>query len=292
MSSNQPTMATETANTLLLITGHSGCTARFNPSLYQLEINCEKSDRVVELGFSGSRVLERLLQKPGEVVSRDELMRFGWENRVVGQGSLSQQIYTLRQILFDVDNQIIQTLPRRGYLFNPQYVQRAPEPVAPVVAQPVVAPEPVLSVATLAAEPLPAVAATPAPVAAGRPTRSYLAWLFGTGALLLSGVAVMGMRLIDFHEAAFQSQQHHVGQLSVTYLESDRRQLKTLVSRTRPAVERLSELVDRPSSVIVSMSPGFYEIHCLRDSGHVNWLKIHRDRIGDASADFLSGCLR
>src|SRR5690606_37272300 len=74
----------------------------------------------VDLGFSGSRVLERLLLAPGEVVSREELMNYAWEKRVVGQGSLSQQIYTLRQLLYDGRNQIIQTLPRRGYLFNPQ----------------------------------------------------------------------------------------------------------------------------------------------------------------------------
>ena len=82
-----------------------------------------EDDRRIELGYAGSRVLERLLLNPGEVVSRDELLEYGWTDRVVSQGSLNQQIYVLRQILGDEKSrQIIQTLPRRGYRFNPEFI--------------------------------------------------------------------------------------------------------------------------------------------------------------------------
>jgi DNA-binding winged helix-turn-helix (wHTH) protein len=58
------------------------------------------------------------------VVTREELLGYAWADRVVSQGSLNQQIYVLRQILGDEKGrQIIQTLPRRGYLFNPDYIE-------------------------------------------------------------------------------------------------------------------------------------------------------------------------
>ncbi len=122
MTSSLTASATDGFVCPLLKTGRDGCTARFDRALYQLVILHDDVEETVDLGFSGSRVLERLLQIPGEVVSRDELMTYAWEGRVVGQGSLNQQIYTLRQALFDGRSQIIQTLPRRGYLFNPQYL--------------------------------------------------------------------------------------------------------------------------------------------------------------------------
>jgi cholera toxin transcriptional activator len=107
-------------------TGRPGGHAHFDAQLYQLTLCDGEHKRRVPLGFSGSRLLERLLQQPGQMVSRDELLRHAWAERVVGQGSLNQQIYTLRQLLGDEqERRIIQTLPRRGYLFNPQALEPA-----------------------------------------------------------------------------------------------------------------------------------------------------------------------
>lgn len=109
---------------LRIKTGQSNCVATFYPSLYQLTIVRDGVEEKIDLGYSGGRLLERLLRTPGDVVDRDELMRHAWSDRVVGQGSLNQQIYTLRQILGDEkDRLIIQTLPRRGYLINPTSIE-------------------------------------------------------------------------------------------------------------------------------------------------------------------------
>lgn len=105
-----------------LRTGQDGRRLLFQARRYQLRH--EESEQRIELGYAGSRVLERLLQNPGEVVSREELLEYGWTDRVVSQGSLNQQIYVLRQLLGDEKGrQIIQTLPRRGYLFNPAFIE-------------------------------------------------------------------------------------------------------------------------------------------------------------------------
>ena len=123
-----------------LRTGRSACRALFTPQQYQLRLHAEQGEAErIELGFAGSRVLERLLQSPGEVVTRDELLGYAWADRVVSQGSLNQQIYVLRQILGDEKNRrIIQTLPRRGYLFNPEFIEA--RQTAPTLAA--VAPQP------------------------------------------------------------------------------------------------------------------------------------------------------
>ncbi len=108
---------------LLIKTGDADCIAYFYPALYQLILLRANHETKIDLGYSGSRLLERLLRVPGEVVSREDLMNYAWSDRVVGQGSLNQQIYTLRQILNDEkEREIIQTLPRRGYMWNPKYI--------------------------------------------------------------------------------------------------------------------------------------------------------------------------
>lgn len=187
MTSSLTPPATDALICPLLKTGRDGCSARFERTLYQLVRKHEENEERLDLGFSGSRVLERLLQVPGEVVSRDELMAYAWEGRVVGQGSLNQQIYTLRQALFDSRNQIIQTLSRRGYLFNPQYliVDEAP--------------------ATLLME-LPAPSATAAQSSA-KPARRARSWqaaaLTGTGMMVLLGLATLGFHLASTPTPSF-----------------------------------------------------------------------------------------
>jgi cholera toxin transcriptional activator len=109
---------------LILQTGRQDCVIRFFPARYQLLIG--NGEQRIDLGYSGSRLLERLLYKPGEIVSREELLQHAWADRVVSQGSLNQQIYVLRHILGDEkERQIIQTLPRRGYLFNSNFLLSA-----------------------------------------------------------------------------------------------------------------------------------------------------------------------
>lgn len=106
----------------ILRSGRSDCQVWFYPSLYQLKLVQDGREQVIDLGFAGSRVLERLLREPGKLVSREDLLEHGWPERVVSQGSLNQQVHTLRQHLSDDQGLgIIQTIPRRGYMFNLAY---------------------------------------------------------------------------------------------------------------------------------------------------------------------------
>jgi len=287
MTSSPPSLATEAAICPLLKTGREGCSARFDRSLYQLELSEEGGNKkTVDLGFSGSRVLERLLQCPGEVVSREELMSYAWENRVVGQGSLSQQIYTLRQILFDGHNQIIQTLPRRGYLFNPQYLHDAESPIVLAPVAPVEKRTVVVELPTPSARPPNSPTLPARPRSAGRMTL-----LAGMALLLLIGLGILGMRLTDPSLEPSLTYKQQIGKLEVLYIESNQRLLDSLVAETGTAVELLSAMTDEPARLIINLSPGFYEIHCLHADG-VNWLKVHKDQIRTIATEHLYGCMR
>lgn len=289
--------ATDAVVCTLLITGRAECRARFEHGSYQLVLCREGAEERLDLGFSGSRLLERLLRTPGQVVSRDELLQYAWEDRVVSQGSLNQQVYTLRQMLFDASNQIIQTLPRRGYLFNPAFIEgpameQAPaavpphaEPVEAAVVQalPEITPMAVEAEATVV--PL----ASPAPVRRGWSRAGGL--LAGSALAILLAVATLGMRLWDA-PAAPHSRSVGLGDLQVLYIDKTPLQLERLVSETRQLVSALAGMSTRPARLIVNASPGFYEIRCLRDDGRINWLKVHHSQLHSVPDAQLQGCLQ
>ena len=288
MTTSLTRTATDALVCPLLKTGEELCAARFDPSLYQLVLNRDGADEIIDLGFSGSRVLERLLQVPGEVVSREELLNFAWEGRVVGQGSLNQQIYTLRQALLDSRSQIIQTLPRRGYLFNRQYLRVEEAPVVALQG-------PVSEITAPAVEP---VIGLPAPLVeevSVKPRRSYRSWqsamLAGSAMMVLLGLATLGFRVASDSAPSFT---HNIeaGPLKVLYVEKNQGMLDSLVNETATLVDKLVGMSATPTRLIVNMSPGFYEIRCLKDNGRVNWLKVHKSQINTVNNDYLQGCLR
>src|SRR5437588_10072127 len=70
----------------------------------------------IKLGGRAFDVLITLLEGRGSVVSREELIRRVWPNRVVGEKNLHAQISALRTAL-GADRELIHTVPGRGYQF-------------------------------------------------------------------------------------------------------------------------------------------------------------------------------
>jgi adenylate cyclase len=95
----------------------------------------------IEIGSRALDVLGLLLERPGNLLSRDEIMVAAWPGTVVEDNNLNVQISTLRRIL-DQNRErgsCIQTVPGRGYRF-----------VAPVTrAEPDARPAPRLSIVVL-----------------------------------------------------------------------------------------------------------------------------------------------
>lgn len=95
---------------------------RFGP--FQIDLQKDlvtKSGSRIKLTGKKYRVLVMLLEKAGEIVSRDEIYRDLWPNdRVLDKSfSLTTIINTLRKVLEDSSfhPNYIETIPRRGYVF-------------------------------------------------------------------------------------------------------------------------------------------------------------------------------
>ena len=77
-------------------------------------------------------VLLVLAARPGQVISRQELLDKVWQGMVVGDEVLTRCIHELRHAFADdaLDSKIIATIPKRGY-----QLLLSPEPLAPVWPQ-------------------------------------------------------------------------------------------------------------------------------------------------------------
>ena len=73
----------------------------------------------VEIGSRALDVLRVLLGRPGDLLSRDEIMVAAWPGTVVEDNNLTVQISTLRRVLDQdrAEDGCIQTVPGRGYRF-------------------------------------------------------------------------------------------------------------------------------------------------------------------------------
>src|SRR5947208_13050170 len=76
-------------------------------------------------------VLCYLLENPGRLVSKDDLVKAVWPNRSVTDDALTHCISELRAALQDTEQRIIKTVPRRGYLLLADVSVRAIDAAAP-----------------------------------------------------------------------------------------------------------------------------------------------------------------
>lgn len=269
----------ETASVLRLRTGRKDCCqAQFRPEQYQLVLIRDGEEEKIDLGYSGSRLLERLIREPGEVVSRDELMAHAWSDRVVGQGSLNQQIYTLRQILADEKKrEIIQTLPRRGYMFNPQFI-RGEEPTA--------------NDASAGDDDEPLLPQLPQVLRNRTPRRR----LVEKTAALAVGMLCLGLILIAniYYSLLYspeQTSERNIGSKHFIYAANNPEQLEQLRHATGDLSQRLASLNEAPANLRLSRNAEFYELLCQRAGQEPHWLLIHSEQLASISEAQLRRCL-
>ena len=72
----------------------------------------------IELRPKAFDVLRYLVENRDRVVGKDELIRAVWRGQAVTDDALVQCVRSVRQALSDEVHRIIQTVPRRGYLFS------------------------------------------------------------------------------------------------------------------------------------------------------------------------------
>ena len=78
-----------------------------------------EADRPVRLGSRALEILIALVERPGELVSKNELMARVWPSTFVEEGNLKVQVAGLRRALGDSrgSNRYLATVPGRGYRF-------------------------------------------------------------------------------------------------------------------------------------------------------------------------------
>jgi DNA-binding winged helix-turn-helix (wHTH) protein len=78
-----------------------------------------REEEIVTLNFRAFDVLLYLVQNPGRVLSRNELLENVWQDTYVGENNLAQSISVLRRALEEKpgNDSYIVTLPGKGYQF-------------------------------------------------------------------------------------------------------------------------------------------------------------------------------
>src|SRR5437899_2664417 len=74
-----------------------------------------RGGQVVPLKAKAVDTLLLLIDRRGDVVEKDDLMKSLWPDSFVEEANLTQNIYTLRKALGE--GHYIETIPRRGYRF-------------------------------------------------------------------------------------------------------------------------------------------------------------------------------
>jgi TolB-like protein/DNA-binding winged helix-turn-helix (wHTH) protein len=130
-----------------------------------------RGGEVVPLEPKVFETLLALVEAAGRALTKDELLARVWRDAFVEEGSLTRNISTLRKALASDDNPqgYIDTLPRRGYRFQPVVARGSAARVQPATAPPTAPPAAPLTAApatarSAAPDPAPGTVRAPAPI--------------------------------------------------------------------------------------------------------------------------------
>jgi len=155
-----------------------------------------RGDETVRVEARTMRVLLCLAERPGQVVSSDELLDKAWAGVAVSQDSVYQAVASLRRMLGDDPRQpaYIATVPRMGY--------RLVAAVAPWNETPKILPDESVANESLANESVASTPGTQPPAAAAQHSFAGGRWIGWSAALLLCIVAAGWMLVRGKNEAA------------------------------------------------------------------------------------------
>jgi cholera toxin transcriptional activator len=259
--------------------------AMFQPQQQLLVFIEPPTEERQTLGFATARLLELLLLKADAIVTREEIFAYAWPARVVSQNSLNQAVSSLRELLGDEQQrQIIQTIPRRGYLFNSQFLA-GPEELPAISAT---SEEPVA---------IPALAALEPPThAAGKAL--WPAWPLSINALLMLVLLLLLGSLagrLDWSlllQPGLVVSTQQLGNQRLLYTAANEAKLAALETEVAALRERLLRLADQPGTLMFNRMHDFYELVCIDQDEAVEALQIHKTRLAQITDQQLLECLK
>ena len=87
-------------------------------------------------------VLQALVDRHGQLVTKDELLELVWGRTVVTEGAITQCLIDVRRAIGDDAQEIIRTVPRRGYIFTLPVTATDADSTAATVPAPIPLAEP------------------------------------------------------------------------------------------------------------------------------------------------------
>lgn len=87
-----------------------------------------KAGEEIKLRPKVYETLKYLVKNPGRLIGKQELIQAVWPDSFVTDDSLVQCTVELRRALDDRDQQLLKTVPRRGYVFTAEVTQSTPKP--------------------------------------------------------------------------------------------------------------------------------------------------------------------
>src|SRR6266700_1945745 len=88
-----------------------------------------KAGEEIKLRPKVYETLKYLVENPGRLISKQELMQAVWPDAFVTDDSLVQCTLELRRALDDANQKLLKTVPRRGYVFDAPVIQNPESPV-------------------------------------------------------------------------------------------------------------------------------------------------------------------
>ncbi|RON20896.1 DNA-binding protein [Pseudomonas brassicacearum] len=251
----------------------NGAMALFDPDTALLSITTPYGDvQNSTIGRAESRLLDLLLMEPGQTKSRDEIIDYTWNDRVVASGSLNQAVFSLRNLLNDSrDHEILMTVPRRGYCFNRQYVvdaqsdlpvptEEAAQPSAPVIEEPVAPAED-----------------EPAPLPSGKTTKStYMTKALSVAYVLTLGVCAFAGFHSDFDTRKVEVSSLKQNDLTIHAVGNSVAEAESLRDLSAKQVQQAS--LNLKGQVWLNLFKSNYSVSCVRpDESTVN-LQLNSDQ--------------
>src|ERR1700730_4341379 len=77
-------------------------------------------------------LLRHFVENPGRLIDRDEIMHVVWPGVFVSDDSIAQCVRDIRRALGHDGQQLLRTLPRRGYLLTAEVTRGNEQPAAAV----------------------------------------------------------------------------------------------------------------------------------------------------------------
>lgn len=263
---------------------------KFYPSQMVIRVIDDAGMNKIDLGYASSRLLELLISKVGMVVEREEILQYAWNGRVVSQNNLNQSIKFVREALEDeISKDVIQTVPRRGYMFNPAYLMG----------------DGVLELAASGGDmtvPVPALVLPPAlppsamPPASPAGVRDYFSrWKeVLLGVFCLSQLFLLNAQ-IDY-ELLFSRgqgvQEEIVDGNRFIYVGDGKNTTPDLKDKFATLGAKFSGMSVQGGVVVFSKMHEFYEVSCLSPEGKAGALYVHASRVDLVAEQEFAACLR